>query len=79
MQSLDALIQTLGDLCHQSKKTEIILAYEDRESEEKQNLIQEFIRKMKEICTLTKVSFDDYREDFRCEDIHLYKIAAIDK
>jgi hypothetical protein len=79
MQSLDALIHTLGSLCHQSKKTEIILAYEDRESEEKQKLVKDFMLKMKEICSLTKVQFDDYREDFRCEDIHLFKINAIDK
>jgi len=55
------------------------LAYEDRESEEKQKLVKDFMLKMKEICSLTKVQFDDYREDFRCEDIHLFIITAIDK
>lgn len=59
------------------KRTEIYIAYEDRESEEKKGLIQDFMEKIKKSCCVSKISFDDYREDFRCEDIHIFKIVAL--
>lgn len=79
LQSLDSFIKTIEDLSAHSnggKRTEIYVAYEDRESEEKKNLIHEFMDKIKKSCCVSKVPFDDYREDFRCEDIHIFKIVA---
>lgn len=80
MQSLDAFIKTIEDLSSHSncgRKTEIFVAYEDRESEEKKSLIQTFMETIAKSCNVSKVSFSDYREDFRCEDIHIFKITAL--
>ena len=66
----------MEDLSHQSKKTEIFLSYEERESEQKKKLVYDFMVKIQKKCSLEKIPFDDYREDFRCEDIHIYKITA---
>lgn len=59
------MIKTLEDLSHQSKNTVILLSYEERESEEKKKLVDDFMSKIQNMCSLEKVSFDDYREDFR--------------
>ena len=78
-QSLDAFLKTIEDLSthsNEGKKTEIYVSYEERESEEKEKLIDEFMEKIKKTCCISKVSFVDYREDFRCEDIHIFKIVS---
>lgn len=80
MQSLDAFIKTIEELSSHSnggKKTAIYVAYEDRESEEKKSLINDFMEKIKKSCCVSKVPLEDYREDFRCEDIHIFKIVAL--
>lgn len=76
-QSLDAFIKTLEDLSSSNKsETEIYISYEDRESEEKKNLIIDFMNKIQNKCTILKIPFNEYREDFMCEDIHIFKITA---
>ena len=76
-QSLDSFVKTLEDLSQSGEaKTEIYISYEERESEEKKNLIGEFLVKIQNNCSVHKIPFDEYREDFRCEDIHIYKIVA---
>ncbi|XP_046447702.1 protein N-lysine methyltransferase METTL21D-like [Daphnia pulex] len=79
-ESLDAFVKTLEDLsshCNGGVKTEIYISYEDRESEEKKSLIYDFFEKIKKTCNIFKIPFEDYREDFRCEDIHIFKITSL--
>jgi len=66
----------LEDLTSVSGKTEIYLSYEDRESEEKKNLILDFFNRIQDKCAVQKIPFNEYREDFMCEDIHIFKITA---
>lgn len=77
-QSLDSLIQTLLGLLKRplsNTKVEAYVSYEDRESEEKQRLVEKFLVEMKKECKVTPVPIDDYREDFKCDDIHILKLA----
>lgn len=77
-QSLGSLIQTLLALLkHPSRngKLEVYVSYEERESEEKQTLVEEFSLEMNKECSVTKIPVDDYRSDFKCDDIHILKIT----
>ena len=79
-QSLDAFIKTIQDLSthyNGGVKTEIYISYEDRLSEEKKILIHDFFEKIAKTCGIFKIPFEDYREDFRCEDIHIFKIMSL--
>lgn len=72
------MIKTLEDLSpHVEKKTEIYISYEERESEEKEELVLEFMEKVKKTFLVSKICFEDYREDFKCEDIHIYKLVSL--
>lgn len=80
LQSLDAFVKTLVELSahtNHGENTEIYISYEERESEEKKKLIHDFMEKIKKKCIVSKISFDDYRHDFRCEDIHIFKIVTL--
>ncbi|XP_032790305.2 protein-lysine methyltransferase METTL21D isoform X1 [Daphnia magna] len=79
-ESLNAFIKTIEDLSSHSNegtKTEIFISYEDRESEEKKTLIADFFERIKKSCCVSKVPYEHYRNDFRCEDIHIFKITYL--
>lgn len=79
-ESLNAFIKTIEDLSSHSNegtKTEIFISYEDRESEEKKTLIADFFERIKKSCCVSKVPYEHYRNDFRCEDIHIFKITSL--
>ncbi|KAI9562990.1 hypothetical protein GHT06_010446 [Daphnia sinensis] len=79
-ESLDAFIKTIEDLSSHSNKgikTEIFISYEDRESEGKKTLIDDFFKRIKKTCCVSKVPYEYYREDFRCEDIHIFRISSL--
>lgn len=77
-QSLPSLIGSLRSLLRCSSKNgkvEALVSYEERESEEKKKLVEDFLTEMKKEFSVTKVPVDDYREDFKCDDIHILRIT----
>ncbi|XP_057368238.1 protein N-lysine methyltransferase METTL21D-like [Daphnia carinata] len=80
-ESLNAFIKTIEDLSthpNGGRKTDIYISYEERESEEKKTLIADFFEKIKKTCCVSKVPYEYYRNDFRCEDIHIFKITSLE-
>ena len=65
----------MEDTCPRGGKTQILLSYEERESDEKKQLIETFTREMEKNFNINKVPIDQYRQDFACEDIKIMKIV----
>lgn len=75
LQSLTALVKTLEQVSMAGHRpTEILVCYEERESEEKRNLVKDFTRLIETNFTVSKIPLDDYHDDWKCDDVHILKL-----
>eukprot|EP00090_Calanus_glacialis_P006702 TRINITY_DN15233_c0_g1_i1.p1 TRINITY_DN15233_c0_g1~~TRINITY_DN15233_c0_g1_i1.p1 ORF type:complete len:215 (+),score=60.33 TRINITY_DN15233_c0_g1_i1:63-707(+) len=70
-ESVDDLVDTLCSLC--DGNTEIILSYEERDSQMKLEVMKIFFSSMKFNFTWNKVPFEKHHPEFRSEDIQIFR------
>jgi len=73
MDSVAPLVKTLAQLA--GLNTQLLLSYEERQSQEKLQVMKEFFAQMKNHFTWIKIPFEKHHPEFRSEDIQIFKFV----
>lgn len=74
-QALDDLVDTIRQLC--TVNTQVLISYEERDSDVKVKLQNDFRNLMLKHFSLQEISLEEQHPDFRAEDIRLMKYVPL--
>jgi len=73
-ESVPPLVESLTQLA--GPNTNLLLSYEERESQQKLDTMKQFFRLMSEKFTWTKLPLESHHPEFRSEDIQIFKFQT---
>eukprot|EP00092_Neocalanus_flemingeri_P104133 GFUD01133326.1.p1 GENE.GFUD01133326.1~~GFUD01133326.1.p1 ORF type:complete len:191 (+),score=43.17 GFUD01133326.1:47-619(+) len=74
-ESVESLVNTFCNLCDDN--TEIILSYEERDSQMKLEVVKMFFSCMQSYFNWTKVPYEKHHPEFRSEDIQIFRFKSV--
>ena len=74
-ESVDDLVSTLCCLCNEN--SEVILSFEERDSQIKLDVMKMFFSCMKSYFTWNKVPFEEHHQEFRSPDIQIFRFKLL--